>query len=124
MIRGLEEENPMSQRAAPPHPLPAEWVTMLDTIDARLHEAMAASDVRMASLPQPDEIRSSACRRGELLDLAALLANVTDKAKHAQGLADDVDMALAVDEDALRRQLNNIQALRQRLAAWASRAIG
>lgn len=97
---------------------------MLDTIDARLHEAMDAADMRTASLPPPDEMQSSASRRGELLELAAPLASVADKAKHAQGLADDLDMALAVDEDALRRQLNGVQALRQRLAAWAARAIG
>jgi hypothetical protein len=97
---------------------------MLDTIDARLHEAMDAAGVRAAGLPLPDEIRSSASRRSDLLELAAPLASVADKAKHAQGRADDADMALAVDEDALRRQLNNVQALRQRLAAWTARAIG
>jgi hypothetical protein len=52
------------------------------------------------------------------------LASVAEKAELARGIADDLDMALAVDEDALRRQLNNIEALRQRLAAWAARAIG
>ena len=97
---------------------------MLDTIDARLHEALDAADIRTASLPLPIASRSSVERRGEMHGLAAALASVADKAKHAQALADDVDMALAVDEDALRRQLNNLQALRQRLAAWAARAIG
>jgi hypothetical protein len=97
---------------------------MLDAIDARLQEALDAADVRTASLPLPAETRSSAGRRAEVFEFAAPLASVADKAKHAQGLADDADMALAVDEDALRRQLNNIEALRQRLAAWAARAIG
>jgi hypothetical protein len=41
----------------------------------------------------------------------------------SQTLADDEDLALGAAEDALRRKLAEVVALRQKLAAWPGGAI-
>jgi hypothetical protein len=109
---------------ASPISLPETWAKILERIDARLEEAIAAADERAATLPSPGEESPTADRRAELAELAARLGAVSERATRAQALAADVDLALAVSEDGLHFRLAETEALSKRLAAWAVRAIG
>jgi hypothetical protein len=110
----------MSTHLTPSAALPGEWLTILDTIDARLHEALTVID----EVPVPTDDSAALKHRAELAELAMRLRHNEETAAHAQALADDADLALAVSEDVLRGRRATTESLRQRLAAWAGRAIG
>jgi hypothetical protein len=105
-------------------PLPRDWLAMLDAIDARLLEAVGAADLRAGRMPVSASAPASAGLKREWADLAERLRSLQEGAARAQALADDEDLALGVDADALQRRLQGAESLRQRLAEWTARAIG
>src|SRR6202035_3796976 len=110
----------MSESTGVPSPLPEGWLAMLDAIDARLLEAIGAADLRASRLALSEGGSASESRKGEWADLAGHLRALQESAARAQALADDEDLTLAVDEDALRHRLADAESLRQRLAAWSA----
>ncbi len=110
----------MSEEAA----RPGAWGAILDSISARLTDALNAVDQRAAPLPQPDGVTATASRQAELAQCDARLQELQRSAQRAAALAADTDLALASAEDLLRRRLAEAESLRHHLAAWAARAIG
>ncbi len=94
--------------------LPDGWEAMLDNIGARLHEAIAAVDARMALLPAAGDEPGSVARHGELAALAARAGKIAAQAAHAE----ETDAALAASEEFLRWRLAEAESLRQRVAVW------
>jgi hypothetical protein len=111
----------MSEQRGTTTALPEDWGTILDTVGARLQEAIAAADARTPSEPTSMQ---TATRRTELEDLAARRHRLDKFAARAQTLATEVDTVLAAGEAATRQRLAEVESLRERLAAWAARAIG
>jgi hypothetical protein len=109
----------MSTNGTPPM-LPADWLTILDTIHSRLDESLATADRAIAGFSTRSGESAAAGHRAQMQDLATRTAPATN----AQAIADDTDLAIAVSEDVLRERLGRAESLRQRLAAWTARAIG
>jgi hypothetical protein len=114
----------MSEQSPPVPPLPEGWTNILDTVDGRLRDAIAIADRRANRLAAPTEATSADARRGELNAFAARLGGMPERAARAQALADEADRTLADAEEALKPLVAEVESLRQRLAAWAGRAIG
>ena len=110
-------------KSAVSQPLSEEWVAILDTVDARLDEALRAADRRAAALPLPSETSIAAAHRLELSLVAERILRLQERAAESQALANDEDLALGVAEDALRSKLAEVASLRQKLAASQGRAI-
>ena len=102
--------------------LPEQWQTMLDNIHARLAEALTAADARPVAPATRVEASASSGRREALNTFAA--QGLAERAAQAQAAADAADQVLAAGEEFLRWRLAEAEALRQRVAAWAARAIG
>jgi hypothetical protein len=97
---------------------PEEWDAMLDAMQGRLDEALAAADARAAKpAPAPLNAATAAQHRADLDALAAREAAFAAK-------SDDTEQVLAAAEEFLRWRLAETESLRQRLAAWTTRAIG
>jgi hypothetical protein len=107
----------MPEYAPPPPALPDGWQAMLDNIDARLHEAIAAVDARAALLPAVAET-ASASRHQELTALSERIASLAERAAQTQTQAAEVDAVLTAGEEFLRWRLAETESLRQRVAAW------
>lgn len=101
--------------------LPEGWETILDTIRAQLETAVAAANARAAGLPATAEQPVAALRRGEL---AAGVQALAARAAQIQARTAEADQVLAAGEEFLRWRLAEAESLRERLAAWAARAIG
>jgi hypothetical protein len=113
----------MSKPAVAQPPPSEGWVNILDRIEARLDEALGAADLRAASLPLPSETPIAAAHRMELTGVAERILGLRQRGSRSEALAADEDLTLGVAEDALRRKLAEVTALRQKLAAWPGRAI-
>ena len=103
--------------------LPTEWTAILDRIDARLQEAIAAADQR-AQAPRSAEPEVSGSERGELDRLATNLQVIVDADARARVIAAEADAALVAADAALRQFRGDLESLRRRLDATAGRAIG
>jgi hypothetical protein len=112
----------MSTRAVSQPPSEG-WVNILDRVEARLDEAIASTDLRAAKLPAPSETAIAPAYRAELSGVAERIVGLRERMSRSQTLADDEDLALGAAEDALRRKLAEVVALRQKLAAWPGGAI-
>jgi hypothetical protein len=94
--------------------LPDGWEAILDNITARLQEAVAALDARMALVPAAPDVTASATRRTELAALAVGAEQLAAEAARAE----DTDAALAASEEFLRWRLAEAESLRERVAGW------
>jgi hypothetical protein len=105
-------------------PLPDDWDRLLERFTktlSGLQQTLAAAETENAPAP------STACTEA----YAPLLA---DHVKHGDGLSrkaaditqwvDAIESELRVSEDLLRVLLSQTEAVRQKLATWANRAIG
>jgi hypothetical protein len=115
-----EESDAMVTRAL----LPEKWTGILDSMDTRLQEALAAADERAARAPGMLDARSGANHRDDLSGLVGRSAELTRKEDAIQAIADRADHDLAAIEDEIRRRRADLESLRQRLAALPGRAIG
>jgi hypothetical protein len=107
----------MPDQAPSPSALPEGWQAMLDNIDARLQEAIAAVDARAALLPAVAET-AAAVRREEVTALSARIRLLAQRATDSQAQAAEVDAVLSAGEEFLRWRLAEAESLRQRVAAW------
>ena len=96
------------------------WAAVLDMIRVRLEEAFAAADARATSHAPAAIEPGAAGRRNELDQLVARMAALPPTPPEA----DAADQVLAAAEEFLHWRLAETESLRQRLAAWAARAIG
>jgi hypothetical protein len=113
----------MSKPAVYPAALSEQWVSILNTVEARLDDALAAADRRAAALPMPCATSVAATHRMELSLIAERILRLHEHGAQSQALANDEDLALGVAEDALRLRLAAVASLRQKLAASPGRAI-
>jgi hypothetical protein len=95
-----------------------------DTLAAWVEEAEAREKRFGASGPDPEPAPSSGARRGELQAVQEKLRGLESLAERAGQVIRTNDGALSEEETKPRRYLESVAALRQRLAAWAGRAIG
>jgi hypothetical protein len=105
-------------------PLPEDWDRLLERFTktlAGLQQTLASTEADIAPAPSAPSTEA----------YAPLLAS---KAQYADGLSrkaaditqwvDAIESELRVSEDLLRVLLSQTEAVRQKLATWASRAIG
>jgi hypothetical protein len=107
-----------------PSTLPEGWENMLDAIHTQLQAAIAAVDARAATLPSSADEPASAIRRADLTAFATSAEGLKERVAPTHALAGDADHVLASAEAFLRWRLAEAESLHQRLAAWATRAIG
>jgi hypothetical protein len=108
----------MSDQRGPISALPEGWGKMLDTIDARLQEAITAADARM---PTAESAAAPTERRTALERLGTRRQELDERRARAQAVASEVDALLAAGEEAMRQRLAEVESLRQRLASWTAR---
>jgi hypothetical protein len=104
--------------------LPTDWGRMLDDINRRLEEAVATRDARARQAAEAAPAPADEERRRDWAELRNRLGGLEERARRAREQVDDADRTLQEGELELRRQLGAAEAARQRLAAWAGRAIG
>jgi hypothetical protein len=111
----------MSESKAPT--LPPEWGAMLDAVQARLDQALAAADARAAALPDASSGLAGDERAQELAEFSERLHGMAQRLEHAGAVVDAADAALRDGEELLRGHLGAAESLRRRLDEWVGRAI-
>jgi len=105
-------------------PSPERWTAILNRIDARLEEALAAAAERAARAPDTMVPAAANTARAGLEQAAIRLQIVIDSEARAEVVVREADNALAAAEDSLKEFQSELESLRQKLAASAGRAIG
>lgn len=105
-------------------PLPHDWHALLD----RFTEALADVQQSLAKATALEETSAA------VLDAQALELQISEQGSHIAALharttsidawVDAFDTELRASEDVLRVLLSQTEAVRQKLATWAGRAIG
>ena len=111
----------MSQTTAT---LPEGWSEILDEVRQRLDTAVAAADARIEQMPLLDMPTVAPDRQQELTQMGARLRGLSDCLQSAQNVIQEVDAALQAEVTLLQQNQSASASLRQKLAAWAGRAIG
>lgn len=108
----------------PDTPLPQDWDQFLDRFAESLEgvqQSLAKAAVWQATAPEGER---AAAYSVPLDEHAAKHAGLSHKATEITQWVDAIESELRVSEDLLRVLLTQTETVRQRLAAWAGRAIG
>jgi hypothetical protein len=103
--------------------LPADWPEFLAEVQRRLEDAVALVGARFEQMPMTNANQPAQERFEEVARLEASLSGLGAQLESAEQLVREVDQELESNEQALRRQSELSGSVRQRLVAWAGRAI-
>ena len=104
--------------------LPDGWEHLLDDIQLRLEQAVAAVTASADALPTTATETVGPQRSEELAGLAEKLQGLDERAAAAAGHVEQFDQMLVAEETALQERLAAYESVRHRLAGWVYRAIG
>ena len=111
----------MSQATAT---LPEGWSKILDEVRQRLDLALASANARLEQMPRVDAESTTPDRQQECTHLLAHLQGLSERMQAAENVIQEVGAALQAEETLLQQNQSASGSLRQKLAAWAGRAIG
>jgi hypothetical protein len=99
------------------------WAEFLPGIEKTIVEALAALEAREQTLPSTVEKQSGNSSQ-HLQDLRDRIAGLETVAARPEPAVAEVDALLQTGEGELRGYIAAVEALREKLAEWAGRAIG
>lgn len=108
----------------PDTPLPDDWDHLLNRFAESLEGVQQSLSKAAAWQANSTNAERAVDYRILLDEQAAKHAGVPDKAAEITQWVDAIESELRVSEDLLRVLLTQTETVRQRLAAWAGRAIG
>jgi hypothetical protein len=108
----------------PEPPRPPAWAALLEGVEQALAAALEAAAQREQALGDPSkpEFPAGAGALEGLAPFGQRVQGLGECAARADSAIAEVDAALAAGEDALRAWFHAAEAVRRKLAAWASGA--